>query len=109
LPENATPPAAADDRRFFKWQLVAFLSVGVMLLLVWILWRRLDRIDPLGRCVAAYESARTATDSSLVDGIRVSAPDRRSRVTCGELRASGLLENVPRARRGPSLMPPPPQ
>jgi hypothetical protein len=94
---------------FFRWQLVAGLMAAVMVLLAFILWRRLERVDPLGRCVTAYESARTATDTSLVDGIRVPTPDRSGRITCGELRTTGALENVPRVRRGPGLLPPRPQ
>ena len=108
---RADTPATqdAEGNGFFRWQLVAGLAFLVMLMLAVILWRRLERVDPLGRCVAAYESARTATDTTLVDGIRVSTPDRSGRTTCGELRSMGSLENVPRTRRGPGLLPPRPQ
>ncbi|HSJ15187.1 MAG TPA: hypothetical protein VK939_12275 [Longimicrobiales bacterium] len=103
------PDAQPETGRFFAWQVVAALSMVVLLLLAVLLWRRLESVDPLGRCVAAYESARTPTDSSLVDGIRVRTPDRSAHTTCGDLRATGMLENVPRVRRGPGLLPPRPQ
>lgn len=94
---------------FFRWQLVAALLAGVMLLLAFTLWRRLEHVDPRGRCVAAYESSRTPVDSSLVDGIRVATPDRTGHTTCGALRAAGALENVPSRQQRPGLMPPRPQ
>lgn len=104
-----SPDGRSESGRFFAWQVVAALSLLVLLLLAVLLWRRLESVDPLGRCVAAYESARTPTDTSLVDGIRVRTPDRSAHTTCGELRAGGMLENVPRVRRGPGMLPPRPQ
>lgn len=104
------PPADSVDRGFFRWHIVVALMAGLLLLLGVQLWRRLERVDPLQRCVGAYEGVHTAVDSSLVDRIVVRWPDRDTRTTCGALRSGGQLDRVPRrAPSGGGLLPPPPQ
>lgn len=83
---------------------------GLLLLLAVQLWRRLESVDPLQRCVGAYENVHTAVDSSLVDGIAVRWPDRQTHTTCGALRDAGELARVPKRRpTGGGMLPPPPQ
>lgn len=98
-----------DDRRTFKWQYLAVVLAGMMVFLGFQLWRRLENVDPLRRCVGAYVNVHTAVDSSMVDRMRVRSNDGRGKITCGELRSRGALRNVPRQPSGGGLLPPRPQ
>jgi hypothetical protein len=106
--DESTEPR--EERRFFKWELIVVFMGGLMLLLAFQLWRRLDRVDPLLRCAGAYEGVHTAVDSSLVDRISVRWPDRDTRTTCGALREAGELARLPRRQpTGGGIMPPRPR
>lgn len=108
--DQATTPEDGGGSGFFRWQIVVLAMAGLLLLMAVQLWRRLDRIDPLQRCVGAYEGVHTALDSSLVDRIGVRWPDRETRTTCGALRTGGQLDRVPRRDPGGGgLLPPPPR
>lgn len=102
--------ADGEERRHFRWEWIVVLMAGLLLLLGVQLWRRLDSVDPLQRCVGAYDNVHTAVDSSLVDRITVRWPDRQTRTTCGVLREAGELARVPKRRpTGGGIMPPPPR
>lgn len=99
------PPAETGA---FRWEWVAVLMAALLVLLTFQLWRRVRDVDPLQRCAGAYENVHTALDTSLVDRIEVRRPDRAGRTTCGELRAAGELERLPRTRGPAGVLPPRP-
>ena len=103
------PETAETTQGFFRWELVVLIMGGLLLLLAFQLWRKLDNVDPLRNCAGKYDNVHTAVDTSLVDGIVVRWPDRETKTTCGALRRAGELQNVPRPRpTGGGIMPPPP-
>lgn len=106
--ERAGGGDETGSRGVFRWELLAVLMAGLLLFLGVQLWRRIRDVDPLQRCVSAYENVHTAIDSGLVDRMAVRWPDRSDRTTCGALRSAGRLERLPR-RGGPGLLPPRPQ
>lgn len=110
MSEARTGQPDGEERRYFRWELVVALMAALLLLLAFQLWRRLDSVDPLQRCVGSYENVHTAVDTSLVDRIVVRWPDRQTRTTCGALRQAGELARVPRRTpSGGGLMPPRPR
>jgi hypothetical protein len=104
---SAAPDPLSAGRRTLRWELVVVFMALLLLFLGFQLWRRIQGVDPRLRCAGAYENVHTAVDSSLVDGISVHWPDRATRTTCGQLRASGALETLPRRPQG-GILPPRP-
>lgn len=88
--------AALEGHGGFRWQIIPVIMVVFMALLATILWRRVQQVDPVQRCADAYESSYTAIDTTLVDRMRVRAPDGNGRTSCGVLRLNGTVNTVPR-------------
>jgi hypothetical protein len=95
-PDLTTEPDSGSRLPGCRFILVSTAMIFVMFILATILWQRIRSVDPLRRCEAAYNSSYTPVDTSLVDQIKVRTPDGEGRTTCGELRATGLIDQLPK-------------